>query len=246
MRIGLLECDHVSDKFRSIAGDYYDMFAGLFSAASPEIDLVAYDAIAGKLPATPDECDGYVATGSRHSVYDDLGWIEPLCHFVRTVHAARVPFAGICFGHQLAAHALGGRVERAASGWGAGVRCVEIERRLSWMAPALDACALHFMHQDQVVALPADAIVLGRADHCPVAMFAIGERTIGIQAHPEFTPAYTDALLADRVARIGAAEVAAARAGLEQPTDEATIARWLAQFLAGSGESAAVGATRAG
>ena len=54
---------------------------------------------------------------------------------------------------------------------------------------------------------------------------------MGVQAHPEFTVAYAEALLVDRVARIGADEVAAARAGLAQPTDEPTIARWMARVL---------------
>jgi hypothetical protein len=52
-----------------------------------------------------------------------------------------------------------------------------------------------------------------------------------VQPHPEFTVAYTDALLAERVARIGDEAVAAARAGLSQPTDEATVARWLGRVL---------------
>ena len=52
MRIGLLECDHVDDRYRSIGGDYFDMFASLLPAA----DLVRYDTIEGKLPAAPDEC----------------------------------------------------------------------------------------------------------------------------------------------------------------------------------------------
>jgi hypothetical protein len=54
---------------------------------------------------------------------------------------------------------------------------------------------------------------------------------VGVQPHPEFTVAYTDALLAERVARIGDEAVAAARAGLSQPTDEATVARWLGRVL---------------
>jgi hypothetical protein len=78
-------------------------------------------------------------------------------------------------------------------------------------------------------------VVLGRADHCPVALMRVGASMIGVQAHPEFTAAYADALLADRVARIGEAEVAAARAGLRQLTDEATLARWLGSVLAGDG-----------
>ena len=144
-----------------------------------------------------------------------------------------MPFVGICFGHQLLAQALGGTVERAAVGWGAGVDGRDVEHRAAWMAPPTDELALHFMHQDQVVELPPGGRVLGRADHCPVALLEVGPTTMGVQAHPEFTRAYTDALLADRVARIGDAEVAAARAGLARRTDEATVARWMARVLTG-------------
>ena len=87
------------------------------------------------------------------------------------------------------------------------------------------------MHQDQIVEVPPGGVALGRTDHCPVALMAAGDRTLGVQAHPEFTSAYIDALLADRVARIGDDAVAVARAGLAQPTDEATIARWMARIL---------------
>ena len=150
---------------------------------------------------------------------------------MRDVHEAGRPFVGVCFGHQVLAHALGGRVERAATGWGAGVETIAVDRSAGWMDPPAEKLALHFMHQDQVVVPPPGGVVLGRADHCPVALLAVGERSMGVQAHPEFTRAYTDALLVDRVARIGAAEVAAARAGLAQPTDEPTIARWMARVL---------------
>jgi hypothetical protein len=67
-----------------------------------------------------------------------------------------------------------------------------------------------------------------------VALLSVGPAAMGVQAHPEFTPAYTDALLVDRVARIGDDEVAAARAGLGQPTDEAVVARWMARVLTGA------------
>jgi hypothetical protein len=54
---------------------------------------------------------------------------------------------------------------------------------------------------------------------------------VGVQAHPEFPAAYVDALLTDRVARIGDDGVAAARASLARPTDEITAGRWLARVL---------------
>ena len=226
-RVGLLACDHVDARYRDTTDDYDALFAALL----PDVELVAYDVIAGQLPADPHECDGWLATGSRHSVNEDLAWIDAAGRFVRDVRATDVPFVGVCFGHQLLAHALGGTVERHPGGWGAGVQRLDIVRAEPWMEPAADACHLHFMHQDQVTRAPADAVVLGRADHCEVAMFRVGDTMLGVQAHPEFTVAYAEALLTDRTERIGGDQAAAALASLTIPTDEAVVARWVARFL---------------
>ncbi len=230
-RVGVLECDHVEDRHRAIAGGTVDMLAALLGPHAPGIDLVPYDVVGGELPTDPTECDGWICPGSRHSVYDDFAWIEGVSAFVRDVRDAGVPFVGICFGHQLLAHALGGRVAKADTGWGAGRQVLVVERAESWMDPPAGKLALHYMHQDQVEVLPQGGTVLGRADHCPVALMRVGETMVGIQPHPEFPAAYVDALLAERVARIGDDEVAAARAELSQPTDEATVGRWFSRLL---------------
>lgn len=232
-RVGVLECDHVDPRFRPIAGDVVDMLRALFARHVPDValELVPYDVVGGVLPGAPGECDAWLCPGSRHGVGDGLPWIADLAAFVRRIADAGAPYVGVCFGHQMLAHALGGRVERAGTGWGAGVETVVVDGAAPWMVPPAAKLALHFMHQDQVVEPPPGSEVLGRADHCPVALLAVGERMMGVQAHPEFTPAYTDALLVDRVARLGADEVAAARAGLAQPTDEATAAAWMARVL---------------
>lgn len=238
MRVGLLECDHVGGRFVDVAGDYADMFDGLFRAHAPEVELVRYDTVAGKLPSDPAECEGYVCTGSRASAYDDEAWIHDLAGFVSAARDAEVPFVGVCFGHQMLAHALGGQVERAPTGWGVGIHAVDVLEHAGWMEPGLPTVALQFMHQDQVTALPEGGVLLGRSDHCPVAMFRVGDTMLGLQAHPEFGAAYVDALMAEREERIGADKVEAARRTLSSRTDEGTATKWIARFLAQKGNAA--------
>ena len=215
-RIGLLECDHVDDRFRSIGGDYFDMFERLL----PGVDLVRYDVIGGSFPSSVDECDGWVATGSRHSVYDELDWIVRLRALVADLHVARSPYVGVCFGHQLLAHSTGGRTD-AAGFWGVGAHELDSGERLL------------YLHQDQVMALPDDAKVLASADHCPNAVITVGESMLGIQAHPEFPAEYVEALLHAREERIGHDVVEAALASLDAPRHEGVAAGWMLRTLQG-------------
>ena len=233
MKIGILECDHILERFRHIAGDYREMFDALFNRHAPQITLRAFDTCNGEFPPSIDSCDAYLATGSRFSAYDDVDWIHALKNFVRRVHEANKPFVGVCFGHQIMAEALGGKVSRAEAGWGVGVHSVEVIRTEDWMRPAQSSCGLQYMHQDQVERLPEDGVVIGRSDHCPVAMFRIGDSMLGIQAHPEFPSAYSEALLLDRIERIGWERAQAALTSLGRPTDESVVAKWIAEFLEG-------------
>lgn len=228
MNIGLLQCDHVAERFQHIAGDYPEMFGALFGA---RFNLIPYDVCNGVWPALLQECDGYLCTGSRWSVYDDAPWIHDLKTFVQRAYETRTPFIGICFGHQMMAEALGGKVEKSSYGWGVGIHALEITINEPWMRPEQTTLNLHYMHQDQVASLPKDSIVWGRSDHCPFAAFRVGDTMLGIQAHPEFTNAYSAALLTDRIERIGAERVAEARASLVHPTDDAVFVQWVNEFL---------------
>jgi GMP synthase-like glutamine amidotransferase len=231
MKIGLLECDHVLEKFRHIGGDYRDMFESLLARHAPQVVLRIFDVCNGEFPLSIDECDGYLTTGSRFSAYDDEDWIRELKAFVRRAHEAKKPFVGVCFGHQVLAEALGGKVARAEVGWGVGAHDVEIIRSEPWMEPEQSHCGLQYMHQDQVARLPEGGVALGRSDHCPVAMFRVGDSMLGIQAHPEFPKAYSEALLRDRIERIGRERVEAALASLDRPTDESIVTKWIIEFL---------------
>ncbi|MBO0857969.1 MAG: amidotransferase [Chloracidobacterium sp.] len=233
MNVGLLECDHVHERFRHIAGDYRDMFAALLASHAPQNTLRFFDVCNGEFPPSLDACDAYLATGSRFSAYDEVDWIHALKDFLRRIHGAKKPFVGVCFGHQIIAEALGGKVSRAETGWGVGVHGVEVIRVEQWMRPEQPCCALQYMHQDQVERPPEGGVVIGRSDHCPVAMFRVGDSTLGIQAHPEFPKAYSEALLLDRLERIGEECVKAALASLDQPADEPVVASWIVEFLEG-------------
>jgi GMP synthase-like glutamine amidotransferase len=172
-------------------------------------------------------------------VYDELAWIERLSQLIHDAHTAAVPVVGICFGHQLIAQALGGRVARAEVGWGVGVHDATVTQRRPWMVPAAETFRLLMSHQDQVLELPAGAEVLATSPHAPIAAFQV-DTLVGFQGHPEFVADYLGALLPTRVERVGAQRVAAALASLRTPTDHAVIARWMAEFLVRSARASSV------
>ncbi|MGH9802682.1 MAG: glutamine amidotransferase-related protein, partial [Blastocatellia bacterium] len=161
MKIGLLECDHVRAELNHIAGDYRDMFPALFNPHVPDIEFENFDVCNGKFPATVDDCDAYLATGSQSSAYDPDDWIQSLMGFVRQLSDANKRYVGICFGHQILAQALGGEVTPAPQGWGAGVHQLKVVNTESWMLPPQTTCNIQYTHGDQVRRLPEQSVVLG-------------------------------------------------------------------------------------
>jgi GMP synthase-like glutamine amidotransferase len=230
-RVGLLRVGHVDPKSTHIAGDYPELFGALLAGLG--VDLVGYDLDEGRFPDSLAECDGWLCSPSRSSTYDDNQWIADAEELHRAVIAEERKYVGICFGHQLLAQALGGKVERAADGWGVGVQEYDIVDPLPCMDPPRDRIAIIASHQDQVVDVPPDARVIATAanGYCPVAGLAVGERAWTLQGHPEFVPELADHLLAGRIELIGAERVATARASLTQPLDRRTVARWIANFF---------------
>ncbi|MGQ0652306.1 MAG: type 1 glutamine amidotransferase [Betaproteobacteria bacterium] len=229
MRIGLLECDDVAGRFANVQGGYREMFAGLL----PGFDFRFYESHRGQMPASPGECDAWMCTGSKYSVYERLAWVERLSGFIREIHGEQKPFVGICFGHQLLAHALGGEVARAGYGWGVGVLPVEVIKPEPWMAPPKREVRLQHSHQDQVQKLPPGSVLLGRSPHCDIGMFRVGQTMLGIEGHPEFTPQFGAALISLRREKIGVERAQQALESLQGPCDGALVGRWIARFIAG-------------
>ena len=232
VRIALLECDHTDPDLRHLDGDYGDMHAALLAAHGPQIELERVDVVGGQPLPAPGAVDGYLITGSRYDAVDDRPWIRDLAALVRSAHAAAVPTVGICFGHQLIAHALGGRVERAEVGWGVGVHPATLTPIGTHRLGNPERFHLLLSHQDQVLALPPGAQLLATSDHAPVAAFAVGSM-LGFQGHPEFSPGYLAALLDSRTDRIPGAVLDAAHRSLDTPTQHAEVAGWMVAHLTG-------------
>ena len=199
MLIGILETGRVNPDLVSKHGEYVPMFEAWLKPVFPEVRVRGYASVDGEIPASPAECDAWIVTGSKHGVYDDLPWIEPLKAFLRQARAAGTPMIGVCFGHQLMAEAFGGRAVKSEKGWGVGVHDYQVTQRPAWMQDGPDTFSIHAMHQDQVTQIPDDATVLASSPFCEFAMLTYGDPqnpdAISIQPHPEFNRAYSQDLV---------------------------------------------------
>lgn len=220
MKIGILQTGHAPDGLRGRVGDYSDLFQGLL--AGNGFTFAVYNVVDGEFPAGADVADGWLVTGSKHGAYEDHPWIPPLEDLIRAIDAARIPMIGVCFGHQIIAQALGGKVEKYAGGWSIGRTIYET---------AEGPVALNAWHQDQVVDRPPSARVLASNGFCENAILAYGDHIWTVQPHPEFDAGFINGLIEERGDKIAPPLLDAARAGLPQPVAQKEIAAQMAEFF---------------
>ncbi|MDI9818033.1 MULTISPECIES: GMP synthase [unclassified Legionella] len=231
MNIGILLCDHLGEQFSTEHGQYPDMFASLLHQADPGLTFSVYHALENKLPNHIDAAEAYLITGSRHGVNEGFPWISNLEAFILELHMAQKKMLGICFGHQLIAKALGGKVVMAAKGWGVGMSINKITGKKPWMTPEQEELNLLVSHREQVVELPLGAEVLASSDFCPFYMMQIGNHFLTIQGHPEFSKAYSQALIEDRRNILGKEVSEQGLMSLELKADDGLFAKWMVNFL---------------
>lgn len=230
MKIGVLETGRPPDTLLESYGDYPRLMAEWLGPAMPGATFTGVPVMDGALPEQATAFDGYVITGSKHGVYDDMPWIAPLKTFIRQVARADIPQVGICFGHQIAAEALGGRAEKSARGWGVGRQTYAAD--LGDDVPTLD---MLLFHQDQVVSLPHGAQVLGGNAFCPIGIVRYAEPVLTAQFHPEFTLPFVRDLIDMRAVETLPEDIAdRARRSLTAAPENARFARWAAQFMTGA------------
>ena len=224
MHIGILQTGHAPEGLRAAQGDYSDMFQRLLTGNG--FRFTTWDVVDGAFPPDAHAAEGWLVTGSKHGVYEDHPWIAPLEDLIRAAHAASVPVVGICFGHQIVAQALGGRVEKFSGGWTVGRQVYD------WQG---DSLALNAWHQDQVVTPPPGAETLASSPGCAHAALLYGDRAFTVQPHPEFGSEVIDTLIETRGGgAVPEPLLEAARSALDAPTANAALAGRIAAFFTGA------------
>lgn len=165
-------------------------------------DLVEFDAADGQLP-DHTEFDGVVVTGSRSSVYWDKAWIPPLIEYVAAAADDDVPILGVCYGHQVLAEALGGRVS-GMDGFEIGYNTVR-HHGDELFDDVNEEFTAFTTHGDTVVDLPPGATLLAENDY-GVHAFRKG-RCWGVQFHPEYDVETAREVAEGKRDRIGDARV---------------------------------------
>jgi GMP synthase-like glutamine amidotransferase len=229
LRVAILEAGAPPGDMARRYGSYPQMFETLLRADG--LSFRTYGVTAGEWPM-PGDFDALLITGSSAGAYDPLPWIAPLKAFLNA--AKDKPMVGVCFGHQIMAEAFGGHVEKSAKGWGVGLNRYTVLEREPWM-DATPEFAIPASHQDQVIVMPPGARVIAASDFTPYAALAYsGQPAISFQGHPEFAPAYAEALIENRRGtRFTDAQADAAVASLEGPNDRERVGRWIVGFLEG-------------
>ena len=175
-------------RIRARFGDFPHWFRISLGLARAEVEVVRAD-LGEALPRAGAHA-GVIVTGSPAMVSERQRWSEEAAAWLRGAMDAEVPVLGVCYGHQLIAHALGGRVDYHPSGREIGT--ITIERLDAANDDALLAdlpsrFAAHASHQQSVLELPRGATVLASSAHDPHHAVRYAPNAWGLQFHPEFS-----------------------------------------------------------
>lgn len=239
--------------------DLPEIFRRAFAPPSGQaVEWHEYRAWLGELPA-PEAYDGIIISGSARMVTDEPStpWMQRLSACIRAAtRHERVRVVGVCFGHQIVAHALGGRVGpnpapapfafgveqlRCTPGWHAHPavrRARECTRQASGSAALPDTPRVLESHGQCVLELPPGAEALASSSKCPCEAYALGERVLCMQFHPEFWPAVMRERIEPSLRESGSLDadgLAAAAASFEAytPADAAFVRALVVAFLLG-------------
>ena len=184
-RVLVLQCGSIGREVVRRFGDFPEWFA---RRLAPLVGLQVVRPYAERLPGLGAH-DGVLVTGSLASAARLEPWMEETSGWLLDA-ARRIPVLGVCFGHQLLARALGGRVEPNPRGLEAGtreIRLTDAGRRDPLLAGLPERARVQQFHEDHVPEPPPGATLLAEGGLSPVQAFAAGGIR-AVQFHPELEP----------------------------------------------------------
>lgn len=155
----------------------------------PSARLRVVDVVAGDTLPAPSEVAGALVTGSAAMVTERAGWSERTAGWIRNAMDAQLPMFGVCYGHQLMAHALGGRVDYLAGGREIGTLPIELASSSAGdpLAASLPTVfRAHTTHEQSVLETPPGTLVLARSARDPHHLLRYSAHAVSAQFHPEF------------------------------------------------------------
>lgn len=231
VKVLVLQAGEPAPALRLQAGDYAAWFAEAFGTGAALRPVAAY---AGAELPDPRGFDAVLMTGSPLSVttYDQDAWMPRAGRFLVDAAEAGKPVLGVCFGHQLIARALGGKVEKNPRGREIGTIEVALTDagRAHPVLGEVPGGVFHATHEDAVTALPPGATLLGE-NRFGIQAFAVGERVLCVQFHPELDARRTRALIETRrsILELEGLYEGAVAGVRETACGKALLGRWLEQ-----------------
>jgi len=235
MKIGVLAAGITPDELLDKHGSYADMVINLLKTTDEPFEFETFDVRLDDFPTDLESFDGWAITGSKSNVSENLPWMGKLKNIILHAKEHGQPMVGICFGHQIIADALGGKVDRFDGGWGIGLHDYAITGDWDFVPSSMSGFAINAVHQDQVVEKPESAQLLATSDFCANAGLVYEGFAITLQAHPEFSIDYEQDLIEVRKGNTFPEQLsndAIDDLKLESSkTDSLEVAKWLGQFL---------------
>ena len=208
-----------------------EKFTQLIDLVRPTWQVTSFAVKDGVFPSDISDFDGVIITGSPASVHDKDSWVGNLLQLIRIAYAKNIPQFGACFGHQAIAMALDGNVEPNDDGWVFGLTESKITTKAEWMQGLPDTLLQYGAHIEQVTKLPIGAEVLSSSATCGITGFRIADTVYTTQNHPEMTPGFIAALVAEYAPKLPAGVGKTAQASLTRRADTLPYAESIARFF---------------
>jgi GMP synthase (glutamine-hydrolysing) len=194
-----------------------------------DADLEVFHSPSGEFP-DDFRYDAFVVTGSSASVYWDREWIGQLKTWVGEAVEAGLPALGVCYGHQLLADVLGGRVEDMGE-YELGYRTVEHDGESRLLEGIPESMTVFTTHSDRVAEPPPGATVFAHNEY-GIHGFRKG-RVFGVQFHPEYDMATAETVTTGKRDQLPEARIQRVLEGIHEDhyTDACAAKRLFENFL---------------